>query len=328
MPDSVPFISIIVAARPAEAEVKAVAAARLLDYPKDKLEIILARGKQPSIQRNLASKTAKGDWIYFLDDDSTPLPDVLKKALEHFKDPSVKMIGGPNLCPPEAPFIEQVFALVHASWLAFGPSRARYWGVGKSRATSEKELILCNLMIRRDTMLECGGFNEALYPNEENALMDEIQKRGGKLIYDPGFLVFRRPRSNVTAFCRMLQNYGRGRAEQFRLNPSTGSLANFVPPAFFAYVVVLMFINLFAPPAITMLCELPLVFYTLAVLIQTLFLIPMGGVAQSLAAMPFIILTHLLYGLGFWKGLGTTLKKDPKDLDAIRAAVKLEHPTV
>ena len=29
-------------------------------------------------------------------------------------------------------------------------------------------------------MLEPGGFNEALYPNEENALMDELQKRGGK----------------------------------------------------------------------------------------------------------------------------------------------------
>ena len=35
-------------------------------------------------------------------------------------------------------------------------------------------------------MLALGGFfNEAPYPNEENALMDEVQRRGGKLIYDP-----------------------------------------------------------------------------------------------------------------------------------------------
>ena len=38
-------------------------------------------------------------------------------------------------------------------------------------------------------MLELGGFNEALYPNEENALMDELQKRGGKLIYDPDLVL-------------------------------------------------------------------------------------------------------------------------------------------
>ena len=47
----------------------------------------------------------------------------------------------------------------------------------------------------RAALLELGGFNEALYPNEENALMDELQKRGGKLLYDPDLAVARRPRS-------------------------------------------------------------------------------------------------------------------------------------
>ena len=61
---------------------------------------------------------------------------------------------------------------------AFGPSRARYAKVGDLRESSEKELILCNLAACRGPMLELGGFNELLYPNEENALMDELQKRG------------------------------------------------------------------------------------------------------------------------------------------------------
>ena len=139
---------------------------------------------------------------------------------ELFDDPKVKMLGGPNLCPSDAPFLEQVFALVHASWLAFGPSRARYTAVGILRESGEKELILCNLITRRDAMLELGGFNEALYPNEENALMDELQKRGGKLLYDPELIVHRRPRNNLKSFCKMLLNYGRGRAEQVRLHPT------------------------------------------------------------------------------------------------------------
>ena len=50
-----------------------------------------------------------------------------------------------------------VFAVVLSSWLAFGPSRARYDSVGEPRASSEKELILCNMMARRADVLELGG---------------------------------------------------------------------------------------------------------------------------------------------------------------------------
>src|ERR1700741_3102494 len=89
-------------------------------------------------------------------------------------------------------------------------------------------------------MLELGGFDEALYPNEENALMDELQKRGGLLIYDPELIVHRRPRHSLKAFCKMLMTYGRGRAEQFRLHPTPGSALNFVPPLFCLYLAALL----------------------------------------------------------------------------------------
>lgn len=306
MNENVPSVTVLIAARPDQAEIKAVAAGRALDYPAGKLEIIVARGKQPSAQRNAALKAARGDLIYFLDDDSAPEPGNLRRAVSHFSDPTVQMAGGPNLCPRQAPPLEQVFALVLASRLAFGPSRARYATVGKVRETSEKELILCNLLARRQAMLELGGFNEALYPNEENALMDELQKRGGKLIYDPQLLVHRRPRSSLKSFAKMLLTYGRGRAEQFRLHPTSGSALNFVPPLFCLYLLALPFLLALTSPG--KLWIVPLVFYALAVLAQAAALATGGQVWQSLAAMPLIVLTHILYGLGFWRGLFTTLK--------------------
>ncbi len=310
MDDKVPSVTVLIAARPDQAEVKAVTGSRALDYPADKLKIIVARGQQPSAQRNAALKAAQGELIYFLDDDSIPEPGNLRRAIGHFGDPQVQMVGGPNLCPRDAPLLEQVFALVLGSWLAFGPSRARYTPVGSVRQTSEKELILCNLVARRDAMLELGGFNEALYPNEENALMDSLEKRGGKLIYDPGLVVHRRPRHNLKAFSRMLMTYGRGRAEQLRVNPTLGSALNFVPPLFCFYLVALVVLACIGK--ICWICLIPLAFYIVAVFIQAAVLAGKGHVLLWAPAIPLVILTHILYGCGFWRGLFTTLRRDPE----------------
>lgn len=306
-----PIISVIIAAPPAMPEVQAVAAARALDYPADRLEIIVARGRQPSVQRNMALRAARGEWVYFLDDDALPPSDNLRRAEKLLSEPAVAMIGGPNLCPPVAPFLEQVFAVALASWLAFGPSRARYTPVGKIRDTGEKELILCNTLARRAALLELGGFNEALYPNEENALMDELQERGRRLVYDPEFFVHRRPRRTLRSFLKMLRTYGRGRAEQFRLHPTPGSALNFVPPLFCLYLVLLAALEIFGggkiSPLLKFMVAAPLGFYLLAVVGQTAASAFSAGFIRAVAAMPLLVASHVYYGLGFWRGLFTKL---------------------
>jgi succinoglycan biosynthesis protein ExoA len=321
--ENLPTVTVLIAARPGQAMVKAVAASRVLNYPSEKLEIIVARGRQPSIQRNVGLKAAVGQLIYFLDDDSVPGPENLRSAVRHFVRTEVQMVGGPNVCPADAPNLEKIFALVLGSWLAFGPSRARYTPVGDTRVTSEKELILCNLVARREALLELGGFNEALYPNEENALMDELQKRGGELMYDPELVVARRPRSSLKAFAKMLGTYGRGRAEQFRLHPTFGSALNFVPPLFVVYLFCVV-TALLAAPKLGIVLLIPLACYAFAVLAQAAILVRKGGLGRSLAAIPLIVLSHMMYGLGFWRGLITRLNTSP-NREAV--PVELEHVT-
>jgi hypothetical protein len=302
-----PLISIIIPAPPGQTEVLSANAARQLDYPKERLEILIARGRQPSVQRNTALRAARGELVYFLDDDALPDAANLRRMAERFADPKVVMLGGPNLCPPDAPALEQVFALVLSAVLAFGPSRARYTRVGGVRATSEKELILCNLSARREPVLARGGFDETLYPNEENALMDALQQHGGTLLYDPEFVALRRPRRTLQSFARMLMTYGRGRAEQFRQHPTPGSALNFVPPLFCLYLLTLPWLLALTPMGAGALG--PLALYALAVLVQTVALVPQGGVVRAGSALPLIVASHLLYGLGFWRGLFTTLRK-------------------
>jgi len=330
--ESLPTVSVIIPTRPGQSEIAAVAAARKLDYPKDKLEIIVARGRQPSVQRNAAIKKAAGEIIYFLDDDSVPLPGNLRRAITHFANPDVKMVGGPNVCPPNAPLIEQRFALTMGNWLAFGPSRARYIPVGTSRESGEKELILCNLLARRDTLTELGGFNESLYPNEENALMDEIQKRGGKLIYDPELFIFRRPRPTFAAFTKMLMTYGRGRAEQFRLHPTIGSAANFVPPLFCLFLLGCAGMPFF-DPLIARIYEGILVFYCLVVYFSAFASYAScvtrgkGNIrpGTSFVVAFLIFWTHVMYGLGFWRGLFTSPKPPPQEISSEVTVEKMTH---
>lgn len=297
-----PAVTVVIPARMGQASLDAVDAALALDSPSGSIEILIARGSQPSVQRNLAVRQARAELIYFLDDDSRPARDNLRRAWAHFEQPEVLMVGGPTLCPREAPWIEHVFQAVMGSLLAFGPSYARYRPVGWSRPSSEKELILCNLMVRKSAFLAAGGFDEALYPNEENALMDALQAQGGVLWYDPAFVIHRRPRPTLTAFTRMLFTYGRGRAEQFRLHPTAGSILNFAPPLFLLYALATPWL----PGGLTWAWTI----YALALIVEAA-LHPGLSLVQRLSLMPLILLSHLSYGAGFWRGLFTALGRGP-----------------
>ena len=316
MNDDLPLVSVLIPVRPNKAEVKAADAARQFDYPPEKLEIVVVRTTDPAIgpgvKRNAGLKAIHGELVYFLDDDSVAPPDNVRRALRHFSDPTVKMVGGPNLCPPDAPRFERVLGLVMGSWLAFGPSCARYRSVGTLRAGGEKELISCNLIARRDAVLEV-GFDPKLWPNEENAMMDGVKQRGGKLLYDPEFIVHRRPRRDLRAYTRMLLFYGGGRAHQFRLHPTLDSLPNFIPPLFCLYLVVLPYLMAFfiSIKPVVLLSLLPLALYLLVVLGQTICVAARSNPGLALLALPLMILTNLLYGLGFWRGLVIKIPPPP-----------------
>ena len=135
--------------------------------------------------------------------------------------------------------------------------------------------------------------------------MDELRKRGAVLLYDPGFIAHRRPRATLKAFGKMLFTYGRGRAEQFRLQPTPGSALNFVPPLFCAYLAAAPLLSLVLGPVVFA----PLALYLLAVLLQTLASMFRKGFLRSLLAAPLLAVSHVFYGLGFWRGLFTPLKQ-------------------
>ncbi|BCS55092.1 glycosyltransferase family 2 protein [Geobacter sp. SVR] len=288
-----PTFSIIIPVKPSGA-IKALEALRRLPTDEYPFEVFVAEGTMPSRQRNLAARQAHGEIIYFLDDDSLVTDANLPRCAAVVRDSSVAVAGGPSLTPPSDSFLQRLFGFALSSPFGAGAMRNRYRAVGTARETTEQELILCNLAVRRDIFLEAGGFDERLYPNEENELLDRINS-AHRLVHDPGMAVWRSQRSTLRAFMRQMFSYGRGRAQQTLL-AGPRSLMSFLPLLFVFYLVVVPFLSDF------WVWRFPLALYGLAALFSAVAAAFGSGKPGAAAVLLIFPIMHICNGLGLLKG--------------------------
>jgi len=290
-----PKVSIIIPVKPG-GQVIALAGVRGVDYPAPFIEVLVAEGRQPSRQRNLAVAASAGDILYFLDDDSKVLPRFLRKAVRNFQEPEVAAVGGPSLTPDSDSLLQHSFAMAFASAFGSGGMRNRYRQAGEIRVTCDRELILCNLSFRRETFLAHGGFDERLYPNEENELLEKIRRGGGRLIHDPDIFIFRSQRPSLRAFCRQLFCYGRGRGEQTVLSGVLKPIT-FIPSFFLIYLLLLPLMHKHV-------YYLPLLCYLISTVIITIYEGIKSRRPLSALLLPVVFpIFHLCYGFGVIRGL-------------------------
>ncbi|HKZ16273.1 MAG TPA: glycosyl transferase family 2, partial [Geobacteraceae bacterium] len=172
----------------------------------------------------------------------------------------------------------------------------RYRKKGGVRETGDDELILCNLSMRSDVFRAFGGFDERLYPNEENELMVRIRKKGLALVHDPDLAVCRSQRKTFPAFVRQIFGYGKGRGRQTLIGGISG-FGSFVPVVFLLYILSLFLMD---KPVY----YLPLLCYLVVGLLGAV-----GGSYRAgrlrLAPVFFFLfpVLHLSYGAGILRGL-------------------------
>lgn len=278
--------------------------------PDPRFELIVAEGCAPSRQRNRAARQASGDILYFLDDDSLINPENLVLCLDSMKDPRVAVVGGPSLTPPGDTPLQQLFGLALSSPFGSGAVCNRYRKYGKTRITTDKELILCNLAVRREVFIGQSGFNESLYPNEENEFLDRLSALGHLAVHMPSMHVFRSQRPSLRAFIRQMFNYGRGRAQQTLITGAC-SIASFIP-LFFALYLVLLPLGLKYD-----LLLLPLVVYLCAALASSLLIMFRTKRILSLFLVCLYPLMHAVNGSGLLWGL-VNGKPDPTGESPLR----------
>lgn len=280
----------------------------LADDPR--YEILLAEGCAPSRQRNLAAQEASGDILYFLDDDSLIVPKNLALCSESMSDPAVAVVGGPSITPAGDSRLQQLFGDALASAFGSGAVLNRYRAYGEIRVTTDKELILCNLAVRRSVFAELGGFNECLYPNEENEFLERVRSAGFTLLHVPAMRIFRSQRRTLKAFIRQMFSYGRGRGQQ-TLITSSFSVTSFIPLFFVAYLVIALICIKYV------LLLLPLVIYLCAAFLSSLCVLRRTGRLLSLLLPGIYPLMHIVNGVGLLWGLMNG-KPDPVHDDSIR----------
>lgn len=201
-----PYVSIIIPTYNRKEDLKkCVDSVLQLNYPRDKYEIIVVddgstdgtyeflkrleneepnlrvfsqENKGPASARNLGIKNAKGEILFFTDDDCLVGKDWINQHLKYYSDKRIGGVGG-TLWPIEMSFVEE---------LKIGSYLDEYTQFMEiNSAESGKGLATCNCSYRREVFDEVGLFDES-FPTaagEDIELSKRALLNGYHLIKDP-----------------------------------------------------------------------------------------------------------------------------------------------
>ena len=262
---------------------------------------IIPTGKvSPAIKRDIGAEKAKGEFLFFLDDDSYPEKDWISKALTYFKDLSIAAIGGPAITPPNDSFLQKVSGAVFLTKVGGGIPE-RYYSKGKTKEIDDWPSV--NLIVRKSIFMKIGGFKSEYWPGEDTKLCLEIIKEGGKILYAPDVIVWHHRRSGLFRHLKQIGNYGLHRGFFAKRYPETSFKLLYFIPSFFVLYLCLLIVFLFFFSGLAYYLAFGFVLYTGA-LIYAFFDIN-GKVKNfkiSLVSIYYIFLTHIWYGIRFFYG--------------------------
>jgi cellulose synthase/poly-beta-1,6-N-acetylglucosamine synthase-like glycosyltransferase len=297
------IFSIIMISRSENLSTAALDELTRLTYGEREMEVFLACGQNPSLQRNEAAKRAIGDYLLFLDEDSFVHPQILfyyEDALSY--EEGIGVVGGPSLFESEAGGFRSAVQAFLSSAFGLGPYRARYVSHGTVRRSTERELILCNLLISRELFQAESGFHLNLYPNEENEFLNRVREKT-KIYYHPLAVCYRAPRATLLEHMTQMFRYGQGRAKHLLLFPQFWDHIFFLPLLFSVYLLFLLFLLYSSSPNLFF-YGLPFIFYFLLALGASAYAALNRKKLPLIAYLPPLFLgSHFMYGAGFLYGI-------------------------
>ena len=187
--------------------------------------------------RHAGLAASNGDILAYIDDDIEAPPVWLEGIINSFKNPNVALVGGNNYpiyeCSPQdwmkklwtnTPYgyINGIFSL-----LDFGK---------KCKIISPQYVWGCNFSIRKDILLEVGGFHPDGFPDNllkyrgdgETAISNKIEKTKYVTFFNPNASVFHHvPRKRMTFDYVYRRGYLQGISDSYTNIRDEGGLLNY-----------------------------------------------------------------------------------------------------
>lgn len=279
-----------------------------VDYPKEKIEVLIEEGTNTSRNRNVCIGKANGKYIGILDDDGFVDKDLLNNVEDFFeKHPEIDILGGPQLTPESDGFFAKTSGYVIGSF--FGSLKMRYRYVpGELNLNADETMITTAVcFLRKEVFEKIRGFDTRLWPGEDPEFFARAKRNRLRIGYNPNVYIYHKRRSNLKSFAIQFFKYG-SVALKGEKKKSTGILF-FMPMFFLFYLILLPFLlsiftilnfnDIFSIGALA-----PLALYVGIALLSSIYLAIKNKNMASLFVMPFLyFVLHISYGLGILTSL-------------------------
>lgn len=272
-----------------------------METPGEGITIIPTGPVGPPLKRDIGAGEASGEIIAFIDDDAYPQEDWLKNAVRNFSDDTVAAVGGPASTAPSDNFWQKAGGEVLAGWMVGG---VHIYRMIPGMRKEVDDYPTCNLLVRKSTFEDVGGFNSPYWPGEDTVLCWKLTHQAKKkIIYDPDVRVFHHRRPLFRKHWQQIGNYGLHRGYFVKKFPKTSRRLNYFLPSLWTIFLLAGWIPLlFIPGGIK--------FYTMIVAIYLLATLISGArslkIKTTLIIASGIISTHIVYGINFIRGLLVT----------------------
>ncbi len=284
-----PFISIIIPVRNDASLLKNCLESILnLDYPKDKIEIIVADGmstdntvdtakqhgarvvlnekKTVSPGRNVAFKLAEGEIVAFTDADCIVDKGWIRNSLKYFEDDEVACVGGPNLTPSnEEDFGKAVGFVFNQGIFSAGSIHAREL----KEIRKVRSIPGCNAIYKKDALEKVMPIDESLITCDDTEVKRRLLDKGYKLLYTPDVFVWHYRRPNPKKLFIQMYRYAIGRLQVGKKDRRMINFVHILSGLSLPLSVVILFVSPLTFATLLFLFFLMLIGYSIKAVITT-----------------------------------------------------------
>jgi succinoglycan biosynthesis protein ExoA len=296
-----------------------------LEYPAEKMEILLALGNctdntrkiaddyakkhanirllenpsgNTSVGRNICIQYATGELLMNYSGHVIAEKNLLKELAVrlHSLPADVAAVGCSNLSPGKQNFVGEVSGVAFLSFMG-GRNFFSQNAVFPEERYTDHLSFSC---YRKEAIEKVGGFDPVFWCGQDYELDIRLRKVGYKILYTPTTRVYHFKRDSIKSLWRQMYRYGIARAKMVKKHPDTLKFFHLLGPAFIlggvliVILTVLRWIPIWVLPCLV-------VAYILLSMVSTLQI--KRKISVVVSSVLFFLLIHVGYGAGFLRGI-------------------------